>query len=120
MASVCVFVMFYPHFPLHHEVEVCDVFCDHEHDCEYLNGDVDEDDYKCYDRMMRNKINHDKLIMTAMMIMTKMMLTGPHHRLVPPKSKLSSTLYRPPCVPHDTLHYCGFFCIFLDIYKRAR
>ena len=104
MASVCVFVMFYPHFPLHHEVGVCDVFCDHEHDREYLNGDVDEDDGKSYECMLRDKIKHDKLIMTAMMIMTKMMLTGPHHRLVPPKSKLSSTFYGPPCVPHDTLH----------------
>ena len=104
MASVCLFVMFYPHFPLHHEVEACDVFCDHEHGLEYLNGEVDEDDDKSYDCMMRDKIKHDKLIMTAMMIMSMMMLTGPHHRLVPPKSESSSTLYRPPCVPHDTLH----------------
>ena len=77
--------MFYPHFPLHHEVEACDVFCDHGHDHEYLNGGVDEDDDRSFDRMMRDEIEHDKLIMTAMMIMTKMMLTGPHHRLVPPK-----------------------------------
>ena len=109
MASVCLFVMFYPHFPLHHKVEACDVFCDHGHDHEYLNGEVVEDDDKSFDRMMREEIEHDKLIMTAMMmIMTKMMLTGSHHRLVPPKSEPSSTLYRPPCVPHDTLHYCVF------------
>ena len=40
MASVCVFVMFYPHFPLHHEVGGCDVFCDHEHDSDFLNWEI--------------------------------------------------------------------------------
>ena len=103
MAYVCLFVRFYPHFPLHHEVEVCDVFCDHEHDCEYLNGDVDEDDYKCYDRMMRNKINHDKLIMTAMMIMTmSMMLTNLTTDLSHPKAN-SAPLSIGPHVFH-TIH----------------
>ena len=63
-----VFVRFYPHFSLHHELEVCDVFCDHEHDREYLNGEVDEDVGKSYDRMLRDKIKHGRLIMTAMMI----------------------------------------------------
>ena len=87
MASVCVFVRFYPHFSLHHELEVCDVFCDHEHDREYLNGEVDEDVGKSYDRMLRDKIKHGRLIIPAMMmIMTMtMMLTGSHHSLVPPK-----------------------------------
>ena len=120
MASVCVFVMFYPHFPLHHEVGVCDVFCDHEHDREYLNGDVDEDDGKSYECMLRDKIKHDKLIMTAMMIMTmSMMLTNLTTDLSHPKAN-SAPLSIGPHVFHTIHCTIKCFCIFLDIYKRAR
>ena len=103
MASVCLFVMFYPHFLLHHEVEACDVFCDHGHDHEYLNGEVDEDEDKSFNRMMRDEIEHDKLIMTAMMIMTmSMMLTNLTTDLSHPKAN-SAPLSIGPHVFH-TIH----------------